>query len=213
VDRTNHHLFQPLLYQVATAGLSAPAVRAPIRHILRSEMQRGNLTVLLGEVTAIDAAARASSSTTAASAAYDHLIVAAGATHSYFGHDDWAAHAPGLKTLADAFEIRAACCWPSSAPSAKPRPHRAGLADLRRRRRGPTGVEMAGTMAEIAQPHAARASSAASTRARRASCWSRAAARAERLPEKLSTSALEQLRTLGVEVLTSAKVTGSTPTA
>ena len=113
VDRTNHHLFQPLLYQVATAGLSAPAVSAPIRHALRKEMRRGNLTILQGEVTAIDAVRRrvvldrSDEADAADTLAYDHLIVASGSTHSYFGHPDWEAHAPGLKTLADAFAIRA----------------------------------------------------------------------------------------------------------
>src|SRR5262245_54149265 len=107
VDRTNHHLFQPLLYQVATAGLSAPAISAPIRHILRGQVRRGNLTVLQAEVTAIDAADRSVVLDDGERLDYDHLIVAAGAGHSYFGHDEWAAHAPGLKTLADAFDIRA----------------------------------------------------------------------------------------------------------
>src|SRR5258706_8583142 len=89
VDRTNHHLFQPLLYQVATAGLSAPAISAPIRHTLRREMKRGNLTILQAEVLGIDAAGRRVLLDGDAGAdealAYDHLIVAAGATHSYFG--------------------------------------------------------------------------------------------------------------------------------
>src|SRR5690349_9097594 len=106
VDRTNHHLFQPLLYQVATAGLSAPAVSAPIRHVLRREMKRGNLTVLQAEVVGFDVAGRRVLLDAGQSLAYDHLIVAAGATHSYFGHDEWAAYEPRLKTLADAREIR-----------------------------------------------------------------------------------------------------------
>ena len=103
VDRTNHHLFQPLLYQVATAGLSAPSIAAPIRHLFRGQR---NVTALLGEVTAIDAGARTATLADGATLRWDHLVVAAGATHSYFGRDDWAEHAPGLKTLADAFEIR-----------------------------------------------------------------------------------------------------------
>jgi NADH dehydrogenase len=106
IDRTNHHLFQPLLYQVATAGLSAPAVSAPVRHILRAEMQRGNLTVLRAEAKDIDAQGRTVTLDDGSTLPYEHLIVAAGATHSYFGNDHWAAHAPGLKTLADAFDIR-----------------------------------------------------------------------------------------------------------
>ena len=93
VDRRNYHLFQPLLYQVATAGLSAPAVSAPIRHVLRREMRRGNLTVLQAEVIGFDVAARRVLLDAGQSLTYDHLIVAAGATHSYFGHDEWAAHA------------------------------------------------------------------------------------------------------------------------
>jgi NADH dehydrogenase len=93
VDRTNHHLFQPLLYQVATAGLSAPAIAAPVRHLFRKQR---NVTTLLGEVVAIDAAARQVRLAGGGSLPYDHLVVAAGATHSYFGRDDWARFAPGL---------------------------------------------------------------------------------------------------------------------
>ena len=103
VDKTNHHLFQPLLYQVATAGLSAPAIAAPVRHLFRKQ---ANVTTLLGEVTGIDIHARRVTLDDGPALAYDHLIVAAGATHSYFGRDDWAPFAPGLKTLDDAFEIR-----------------------------------------------------------------------------------------------------------
>lgn len=103
VERTNHHLFQPLLYQVATAGLSAPAIAAPVRHLFRNQ---ANVTTLLGAVTAIDVQVRQVLLDDGAAIAYDHLVVAAGATHSYFGRDDWAPFAPGLKTLEDAFEIR-----------------------------------------------------------------------------------------------------------
>ncbi|HEY2190271.1 MAG TPA: NAD(P)/FAD-dependent oxidoreductase [Caldimonas sp.] len=152
VDRTNHHLFQPLLYQVATAGLSAPAISAPIRHALRREMHRGNLTILKAEVTAIDIDARTALVDGGDRIAWDHLIVAAGATHSYFGHDDWQRHAPGLKTLADAFDIRARMI------GAFERAERTSDAAERERwltfvviGGGPTGVEMAGTMSEIAQ--------------------------------------------------------------
>ena len=113
IDRTNHHLFQPLLYQVATAGLSAPAISAPIRHTLRREMQRGNLTILQAEVTAIDAPATSVILDDGSRLEFDHLIVAPGATHSYFGHDNWAAFAPGFlhppKTLA-----RIASTWSRS---------------------------------------------------------------------------------------------------
>ena len=103
IDRSNHHLFQPLLYQVATAGLSAPAIAAPVRHLFRKQ---ANVTTLLGEVTHIDTTRREVLLKDGPALAYDHLIVAPGATHSYFGRDEWARHAPGLKTLEDAFEIR-----------------------------------------------------------------------------------------------------------
>jgi NADH dehydrogenase len=103
LDRCNHHLFQPLLYQVATAGLSAPSIAAPIRHIFRRQK---NIMALMGEVSGIDTAQRSVAVEGLGPIGYDHLIVAAGATHSYFGNDAWAAHAPGLKTLEDAFEIR-----------------------------------------------------------------------------------------------------------
>ena len=103
IDRTNHHLFQPLLYQVATAGLSAPSIAAPTRFLFREQR---NATVLLGEVIDIDAAARAVVLENGERINHDHLIVASGSTHSYFGHDEWAEFAPGLKTLEDAFEIR-----------------------------------------------------------------------------------------------------------
>ena len=100
VDKTNHHLFQPLLYQVATAGLAAPAIAAPIRSLFRSQ---GNLTTLLAEVVQIDAAGQQVLLSDGSSLVSDHLVVATGATHSYFGHDEWEQHAPGLKTLEDAF--------------------------------------------------------------------------------------------------------------
>src|SRR6476660_6147328 len=103
VDRTNHHLFQPLLYQVATAGLSAPAIAAPVRHLFRKQ---ANVTTLLGEAVRIDVAARIVHLKDDGALPYDHLVVGAGSTHSYFGRDEWAAFAPGLKTLDDAFEIR-----------------------------------------------------------------------------------------------------------
>src|SRR5438552_4823461 len=102
VDRRNHHLFQPLLYQVATAALNPSNIAMPIRAILRRQK---NATVLLAEATAVDVAAR-KVVLTDGDLAYDYLILATGATHSYFGHDDWAPFAPGLKSIEDALEIR-----------------------------------------------------------------------------------------------------------
>ena len=104
LDQRNHHLFQPLLYQVAMAALSPGDIASPIRWILRRQR---NVQVLLGEVDPHRPGAQASRiSPTARRSAYDYLIVAAGTTHAYFGHDDWRPHAPGLKTLEDALEIR-----------------------------------------------------------------------------------------------------------
>src|SRR6185369_4692266 len=98
IDRYNHHTFQPLLYQVATAGLAAPSIAAPLRHILRDQR---NVAVQLGTVECIDTATRRVFVGDQAHD-YDYLLVATGVSHAYFGHDDWAATAPGLKTLADA---------------------------------------------------------------------------------------------------------------
>src|SRR6202171_2802412 len=98
LDRTNHHLFSPLLYQFATAGLSAPAIAAPIRHILAHQ---ANATVLLGEAASIDVTKREVRLEDGAEIGYDRLVVATGATHSYFGKESWAPYAPGVKTLDD----------------------------------------------------------------------------------------------------------------
>ncbi|MES1264913.1 MAG: FAD-dependent oxidoreductase, partial [Variovorax sp.] len=149
VDKTNHHLFQPLLYQVATAGLAAPSIAAPIRVLFRGH---SNVTTLLGEVTQIDPAARTVQLADGSQLRWDHLIVAAGATHSYFGHDDWAAHAPGLKTLADAFAIRGRLigAFERAERTTDEAQRRAWLSFVVIGA-GPTGVELAGTPVEIAR--------------------------------------------------------------
>src|SRR5678815_4844539 len=103
LDRRNHHVFQPLLYQVATATLSPGDIASPIRWILR---RARNISVLLAEVRAVDIADRRVRLVDGSAINYDYLIVAAGASHAYFGHDEWAPWAPGLKTLDDALEIR-----------------------------------------------------------------------------------------------------------
>jgi NADH dehydrogenase len=102
IDRHNHHCFQPLLYQVATAALSPAEIAWPIRHILRSQR---NATVLMAKVTGVDAAGRCIL-TDAGPISYDYLVIATGAAHSYFGHDEWAECAPGLKYIEDATRIR-----------------------------------------------------------------------------------------------------------
>jgi NADH dehydrogenase len=209
VDRTNHHLFQPLLYQVATAGLSAPAVSAPIRHVLRPEMKRGNLTILKAEVRRLDVAHRTATLDGGEQVAWDHLIVAAGATHSYFGHDDWARHAPGLKTLADAFDIRARVIGAfESAERAGDDAAREGWMTFVVIGAGPTGVEMAGTMSEIARHTLRREFRRIDTTKARVILLEGADRVLGAFVPQLSQRAREQLERLGVDVRTGSRVTG-----
>ena len=148
IDKHNHHTFQPLLYQVATAGLAGPSIAAPLRHMLR---RQSNVAVLMGEVEAIDVRAR-HLSVAGYQYGYDHLLVATGTTHAYFGHDDWAAHAPGLKTLSDALAIRGRILLAfERAESAADPTDRAAWLTFVIVGGGPTGVELAGTLAEIAR--------------------------------------------------------------
>jgi NADH dehydrogenase len=149
VDRTNHHLFTPLLYQVATAGLSAPAISAPIRHILADQR---NATVLLGEAVSIDVASRKVKLADGEDLAYDRLIVATGSVNTYFGNDAWAAHAPALKTLDDAMDIRRRVLLAFEHAERETDPaRRAAWLTFVVIGAGATGVELAGTLAEIAR--------------------------------------------------------------
>jgi NADH dehydrogenase len=149
VDRTNHHLFQPLLYQVATAGLAAPAIAEPIR---RTFARQKNATVLYGEAQRVDVAARRVVLENGETLAYDRLILATGASDSYFGHDEWRAHAPGLKTLEDAFRIRERILLAFEHAEREPDPvKRAPWLTFVVIGAGATGVEMAGMVAEIAR--------------------------------------------------------------
>ena len=148
IDRRNHHVFQPLLYQVATAGLSESDIAAPIRHILRRQK---NATVLLATVSAVDPARR-TLQLDIGELTYDFLILATGATHSYFGHDDWATAAPGLKTLEDALEIRRRVLLAFEAAERETDPaRRTDWLTFVVVGGGPTGVELAGTLGEIAR--------------------------------------------------------------
>src|SRR6185437_5466539 len=148
VDRHNHHTFQPLLYQVATAGLAAPSIAAPLRHILRDQ---GNVTVLLGEVRSIDLGAKRLT-IDEVQYPYDYLIVATGSTHAYFGHDEWEPYAPGLKTLEDALNIRARILTAFERAEGSEDPgERAAWLTFVIVGGGATGVELAGTLAEIAR--------------------------------------------------------------
>ena len=165
LDRTNHHLFTPLLYQVATAGLSAPSIAGAIRHILADQQ---NTTVLLGEAREIRPGEKKVVLEDGSAIAYDRLVVATGTTDSYFGHDEWAAFAPGLKTLEDALEIRRRVLIAFERAEAETDPvRRAAWLTFVVIGGGATGVELAGTFAEIARhtlrgefrridPHAAR---------------------------------------------------------
>ena len=148
IDRSNHHTFQPLLYQVATAGLAAPSIAAPLRHILRRQR---NVTVLLGNVTEIETTTRRVVAD-GASYAYDYLFVATGVTHTYFGHDEWQSDALGLKTLDDALAMRARILTAFERAEAASDPsEQAAWLTFVIVGGGPTGVELAGTLAEIAR--------------------------------------------------------------
>jgi NADH:ubiquinone reductase (H+-translocating) len=205
IDKTNHHLFQPLLYQVATAGLSAPAIAAPIRHLFRSQQ---NVTTLFGEVIDIDAIQNSVTLRDGTALPYDHLIVAVGATHSYFGHDEWADFAPGLKTLEDAFEIRRRLLLAfEAAENERDLAKRNAMLTFVVIGAGPTGVEMAGTMAEIARhtlPGEFRHIDPASARVILLEGGSRVL---QSMPESLSERARLQLVKLGVDVRLNQRVT------
>ena len=149
VDRHNHHVFQPLLYQVATAGLSPGDIASPIRWILRK--QKG-VRVLLANVEHIDSKAKRIQLDGGEMLSYDYLIVAAGATHSYFGHDEWATAAPGLKTLDDALAIRRRLLLAFEQAEREPNPvYQRRLLTFVIIGGGPTGVELAGALGEIAR--------------------------------------------------------------
>src|SRR5256886_14648743 len=210
IDRKNHHTFQPLLYQVATAGLSPGEIAAPLRWILRD---RPNVQVLLAEVEDFDLSRRVVK-LSGEEIRYDYLIVAAGASHAYFGHDEWEPFAPGLKTIEDALELR----------------RRILLAyELAERRAangeeklplnfvvvggGPTGVELAGTLAEIARRVLANEFRSIDPKRTRILLLEGGPRILPAYPEDLSQSAVEQLQHLGVEGQTSSMVTGVEPAA
>jgi len=204
LDRRNHHLFQPLLYQVATAGLSAPDIAAPLRHILRRQR---NAEVRMAQVVAVDAAARRVALDDGAHIDFDYLVLACGATHGYFGHDEWARHAPGLKTLDDALLIRRRLllAFERAEAAAQPRERDAWLS-FAIVGGGPTGVELAGTLAEIAR-HTLRREfrhiDPATARVRLIESGPRVLST---FPESLSAAARRQLEHLGVEVVTGTPV-------
>jgi NADH dehydrogenase len=198
VDRGNHHLFQPLLYQVATAGLSAPDIAAPLRHILRAQR---NVEVRMATVTGIDADAKRIALDDGTSLDFDSLLLASGATHAYFGNDHWAEHAPGLKTLDDALDLRRKLLLAFERAEAATDPaEREAWLHFAVVGGGPTGVELAGTLAEIARhtlKDEFRNIDPAQARVRLIEAGPRMLAA---FPEDLSAKAKRQLEKLGVDV-------------
>jgi NADH dehydrogenase len=211
VDRRNHHLFQPMLYQVATAGLNPSDIASPIRSILRGSK---NTEVLLAEASAVDVAGHRVHFTDGTSVAYDYLIVGTGARHSYFGHDEWEPLAPGLKSLEDALEIRRRVLLAFERAEREPDPvRRHGYLTFVVVGGGPTGVEMAGAVAEIRR-YALRRDFRHIDPAEATVLLLEGGPRLlPSYPPSLSDEAKHELRRLGVEVRTESLVTDIRPGA
>lgn len=208
VDRRNHHVFQPLLYQVATASLSPADISAPIRTVLRGQ---ANCEIAMAEATGVDVAARRLRFAHG-SVGYDYLVLAAGATHAYFGHDDWAAIAPGLKSLEDATELRRRILLAFEAAEFEP--------DEAARRAeltfgivgaGPTGVELAGAIQEIAGRTIPKDYRRIDTRATRVLLFEAGERALASFRPALGERARRDLERMGVEVRLGSTVTGVTP--
>jgi NADH dehydrogenase len=206
IDRRNHHVFQPLLYQVATASLSPGDIAAPIRWILRGQ---DNVRVLLAEAQSINVSARRVKLDAGHEVPYDYLIVATGATHSYFGHGEWQRFAPGLKTLEDALEIRRRVLL------AFERAERESDATIQRQYLtfavvggGPTGVELAGALAEIAKQTLRDEFARIEPEVARIVLLEAGPTILPSFPETLRDSARRMLRSLGVEIWEGTMVTG-----
>jgi len=205
VDRRNHHLFQPLLYQVATGGLSPADIAAPIRGILS---RQANVTVLLAEASGVDLQGRRLLLRDGA-LAYDQLVLATGAADSYFGHDDWARYAPGLKSIEDALEIRRRVflAYEAAERETDPDRRRAYLTFVVIGA-GATGVEMAGTLAEISRHSLVRDFRSIDPRSARVILVEGSDRVLPPYPQELSAAARRQLERLGVQVWTGSRVTG-----
>ena len=197
IDRENHHLFQPLLYQVATAGLSPADIAWPIRSLVRDQR---NTRVLLGEVTGVDHA-RKRVNMGGRNIAYDVLVLATGATHGYFGNDSWAAHAPGLKTIDDATEIRRRLLLAFERAEMESDAHEhERLLTIVIVGGGPTGVEMAGAVVELARKALATDFRAIDPQQTRVLLLEAGPRLLPSFPESLSRYAEKTLRRLGVDV-------------
>src|ERR1700694_5378357 len=205
IDRQHYHLSQPLLYQVATAGLSPADIAAPIRGIIGAYQ---NITVMLGQVCGIDVAARAVLIEGGRAVPYDYLILATGARHAYFGHDDWEPFAPGLKRIEDATEIRRRILLAFElAENETDEAERRRLMNLVVVGGGPTGVELAGAMAELASRALAQDFRHIDPRAARIILVEAGPRVLATMPEDLSEDARKRLEHLGVEVRLGAPVT------
>ena len=208
LDRHNYHLFQPLLYQVATAGLNPSDIAAPIRGILRKQK---NVSVLLGEATSVDVRNRRVQLADGGSLEYDQLVLATGATHSYFGHPEWEQNAPGLKTIDDALEIRRRVLLAFEAAERESDPAtQQALLTFVVIGAGPTGVELAGALSEIARHTMARDFRRIHPESARVILVEGQDRVLPVYPPKLSDKAQRQLHDLGVEVITGALVTDVT---
>ena len=209
IDRTNHHLFQPMLYQVATAALSAPDISYPIRSVLR---RHRNTEVVLAEVASVDLAARSVGLVDGVRLEYDYLALAPGARHSYFAHPEWEVLAPGLKNLEDGGEVRRRILM------AFERAEREADPVVRQRHLtfvivggGPTGVEMAGAIAEVSRFALRRDFRRIDPRDATILLLEGSPRLLTSYPPKLSACAKDQLRRLGVDVRTETMVTNIEP--
>jgi NADH dehydrogenase len=203
IDRRNHHIFQPLLYQAATSILPPSQIAWPIRQLMR---RFGEVTTVLDEVTGLDVSARLVHLAGGAAIAYDTLVLATGVTHAYFGHDDWAPFAPGLKSLEDATRIRRHILIGFERAEAQPEAAEALLTFVIVGA-GPTGVELAGTIAELARTHLPDEFRNIDTRRARIVLLEAGEHILPAFDARLSAYAARALKGLGVEVLTGVTVT------
>jgi len=204
IDRNNHHVFQPLLYQVATAELSPADISGPIRHMLSKQR---NIQVMMAEVIGVDAVSQYVH-TPLRSIRYDYLIIATGATHSYFGHDEWERFAPGLKSIADATAIRRKVLLAFEAAEIETEPTKLqALLTFVLVSAGPTGVEMAGAIAELAHKALASDFRHIDPKLARIILVEAGPRILTAFPEKLAAKAHRALEKLGVEIQTHAAVT------
>jgi len=205
IDKRNYHLFQPLLYQIATATLNPADIATPIRSLFKAD---GNVRVLKGEVTAIDSAGKTLALACGQDIAFDKLVIATGATHSYFGKDEWGAYAPGLKTVEDGVAVRGAILNAFEQAEASDDPERIKrLLTFVIVGAGPTGVELAGAIAELARISVEREFRTIDPGSARVILVQSGPRILPAFPDELSAKAQSSLEDLGVEIRTGGRVT------